>query len=137
VDARTIAGVVLLCVVSLVSNLQLLEAVLRFRLHQTEQDGVSSFEQRLAQLKQRLPSSGVIGYFGDPNVAPDDVDSTATYYLTQYTLAPIVVVRNTGQRYAIGVFNSAPPSAEDLRARGLALMQDFGGGVQLLRREGQ
>lgn len=136
-EIRATAGVVVLCGVSLLSNLQLLENVLQFRMSQNAPDGVTLFEQRLSALKQRLPSSGVIGYLSDADVTADDVDATAMYYLAQYTLTPIIVVRDTEQRYAIGVFNKTPPSAEELRSRRLALVQDFGNGIQLIRREGQ
>ena len=84
-------------------------------------------DQRYAEVKTRLPATGVIGYIGESGNS-----SGPDYYLTQYALAPRVVDRSTKHAIVIGNFPYSPPS--DLPPN-LRLLQDFGNGVLLLAGE--
>lgn len=85
-------------------------------------------DQRFSALKQVLPSSGVIGYVGEPGES-----SLPDYYLAQYALAPLVVDRSIQHKVVVGNFPSLhiPPLMPGLRE-----IQDFGNGVVLLANEG-
>lgn len=65
-------------------------------------------EHRLAALRPLLPPHGVVGF-----VAGDHADGATIqrYYLTQYVLAPVVVVRDSDRDLVIGTFDpeTAPP----------------------------
>ena len=78
---------------------------------------------RFAALKARLPTSGVIGYIGEPgdSAIPD-------YYLTQYALAPLVVESSPNHSLVIGNF---PSSRVSVIPPGLTPVEDFGNGVIL------
>ena len=68
-------------------------------------DPVAAWEERFDPLKERLPFvRGVVGYVSDSDVpgAPyDAANDEGEYILTQYALAPIILVRGTGQEWNV------------------------------------
>jgi hypothetical protein len=68
-----------------------------------QDDPVADWEKRFAPVRQRLPfARGVIGYISDsdvPGAAYDPANDEGEYVLTQYALAPIVIVRGTSQEW--------------------------------------
>ncbi|HVG22071.1 MAG TPA: hypothetical protein VNI02_23755 [Blastocatellia bacterium] len=58
-------------------------------------------------MKSKLPPNGTIGF---RTTAPDDL---ALYYLTQYTLAPVVVSQLPAQTYVISIDRDALNWSED------------------------
>jgi hypothetical protein len=69
-------------------------------------DPVADWEKRFAPLIAQLPfKSGVVGYISDSNIpgaAFNPANDEGEYVLTQYALAPIIIVRGTGQEWNIG-----------------------------------
>ncbi|HWJ48488.1 MAG TPA: hypothetical protein VNS62_12595, partial [Candidatus Udaeobacter sp.] len=65
--------------------------------HVSPDDISKQSDQRFAAVKTRLPATGVIGYIGESGNS-----STPDYYLTQYSLAPLVVDRSTNHAIVIG-----------------------------------
>lgn len=97
---------------------------------------VTGFEKRFAPLREALPQRGMVGYVSDS-------DFIGEFYLTQYTLAPVVVylypsgfaTSTPRPTLVVGNFNS-PASIPDVLARnGLMVKRDFGDGVLLLEAE--
>jgi hypothetical protein len=68
-------------------------------------DPVADWEKRFAPLKAQLPfNRGVVGYISDSNIqgmAFNPADDEGEYVLTQYALAPIIIVRGTAQEWNI------------------------------------
>ena len=95
--------------------------------HVSPDDISKQSDQRFAAVKARLPAIGVIGYAGESGNS-----SIPDYYLTQYSLAPLVVDRSTNHAIVIGNFPLSPPS--DLPPN-LRLIEDYGNGVLLLAGE--
>jgi len=93
-------------------------------------DLVTPYTDRFKALKGRLPGRGVVGYWTDEQVT--DVRSLMGFVLTQYALAPLVVVWGVDRPMIIGNFHEAPPSAELLAKRGLRVTCDLGNGVMIL-----
>ena len=122
----------LLALTALGTNLVYLRSHRRFDLDRLGRDDVSAKEKRLASLKQALPARGVVGYVSD---YPDEIEATGHYYLAQYTLAPLVVVRGSDHPLVVGNFGAPVPAAPP--AAGLVLIKDFGDGVVLFGREGR
>ncbi len=81
-------------------------------------------DQRFAQLKAVLPTTGVLGYVEAPGTV-----NAAHYYLAQYALAPLVV--DYSPQHALVVGNFFADSPPDLSPN-LLLIKDFGDGVLLL-----
>lgn len=98
------------------------------------QDGVSEFTSRFDELRQMLPSKGIIGYMSDPEIPAGDANAQAEFHLTQYAVAPVIVVASTDQPYVIGNFHSVV-STGSLKDRGLRLVREFGKGIALFENE--
>ncbi|HEY5984258.1 MAG TPA: hypothetical protein VIU38_12385 [Anaerolineales bacterium] len=101
-------------------------------------DPVADWEQRFVPLKERLPFvRGVIGYISDSDVpgvifnAPND---EGEYILSQYALAPIIIVKGTDQEW--NVANLSPEGFKLWSAAnaGSYDVQPLGRGLYLLHR---
>jgi len=109
-------------------------------------DDITEYGRRFAEVKERLPSHGVVGY--RPNGAavthqqllfgnPDDLRA---WFLTQYFLAPVIVSPQLGTRLIIINYSVAPAagSADPITTirnfEDGTKVFDFGNGVQLLQR---
>ena len=88
-------------------------------------------EQRFAELRTLLPPRGVIGYLSDTSGSQASV---RRYYLTQYSLVPLVVAPDSDHERVVANFSSASAIAGLANAHGLTVEKDFGNGVALLRR---
>ena len=68
-------------------------------------DPVADWEIRFRPLKEQLPfKRGVVGYISDssiPGVSYNAANDEGEYVLTQYALAPIIIVKGTGQEWNI------------------------------------
>jgi hypothetical protein len=101
-------------------------------------DPVADWEQRFRPIKERLPfQRGLVGYVSDsniPGVSYDSANEEGEYVLTQYALAPIIIVKGTDQEWNIGnlstrgyeLWSAANPA-------GFEVIQ-FRGGLYLLHR---
>jgi hypothetical protein len=122
---------ILLASVALLSSFRLLlEAWGQYAIMADQPQSVPAFIARFDEFKKAVPKAGTIGYVTDEVRDPNT--AIAEYYVTQYALAPLVVENTyTNQRFVVANFHKATPEA-DLAKRGLALVQDFGNGVELL-----
>jgi hypothetical protein len=103
-------------------------------------DPVADWEERFVPVRERLPFvRGVIGYISDsdvPGAGFDAANDTGEYILTQYAIAPIIIVRGTDQEW-----NLANLSRETFELWQRLHGADFElvvhhGGIYLLRRTG-
>ena len=72
------------------------------------EDMISSWEKRVRKSRLLLPNSGIVGYVADwdlPDKQFGPKDQQVEFLLTQYTLAPLVLVRGTDHEIIIGNFN--------------------------------
>lgn len=86
--------------------------------------------QALNQMRTALPPSGTVGYIDSGN---NDPVTLQNYYLTQYSLAPLVVTRSEDADWVIGNFSapgSSPQKPDDLVA-----VHDFGNGIVLFSKK--
>jgi hypothetical protein len=61
-------------------------------------------------------------------------ESVRRYYLTQYSLAPVVVAPDANRELVVANFSSASAIVRLAGAQGLTVEKNFGNGVALLRR---
>ena len=68
-------------------------------------DPVADWEQRFAAVKARLPfQRGFVGYISDsdvPGTSFDPANDEGEYVLTQYAMAPVILVRGTTEEWSI------------------------------------
>jgi hypothetical protein len=88
-------------------------------------------ERRFAGLRTLLPTRGIVGYLSDSGGSQESV---RRYYLTQYSLAPVVVAPDSNREMVVANFSSPSAIVRLADAQGLTVEKDFGNGVALLRR---
>jgi hypothetical protein len=146
--ARVRTGIILIVVFALYSNWQLLLGTVRFDLSFVGNDDITLYQRRFDGVRKMLPPYGVVGYVGDArNNADGSLNAVAmrNWYLAQYTLAPVVLSHEPGQRLVL--MNKSPDATESTgpEAGGFTVQDfgfgnkilDFGNGVKLLRNESQ
>ncbi len=128
---RVKLGMMALALFVLVTNIDLV-----IDAHQTLQrnkgkDLVPIYEKRFTKLRQAIKSFEVVGYVSDG--ALDSEEDVENFCLTQYTLAPIIVTRETNRRWVVGNFwkNGRVPAV--MPKDRLSLWKDFGDGVALFQ----
>jgi len=131
---RNLGATACLAAVSLLSTGRLFIQVSDFYPKAPAVDGVTEFDGRFAALRSLLPPKGIIGYMTDAETPAGDVNAQAEYHLTQYALAPVLVVNSAHHRFVVGNFHRTV-TAGSLRDRGYKLVQSFGNGIVLLENE--
>lgn len=98
-------AVLLLVAISIFSSaVYLMETIRSWNPGLITNDGVSGWDERLADLRADLPPGvKVVGYVSDWDVLPeyDYPNNETEYVLTQYSMAPIIVARNDEQEWLI------------------------------------
>jgi len=99
-----------------------------------DDDPVTNWERRIEPLKADLPKNGEIGYLSEwdlPGWDGSQSDMDNEYRLTQYALAPRLLVR--GHRFAYVVANLADPAdVQSLKDQfGLREIRGYGFGIYL------
>jgi hypothetical protein len=138
--ARVRIGLVLILLFAATSSMHWLRNVVSTAVKSTGVDEITAYEARYQELKHTLPPDSVVGYLSDP-VPPDLPRSEGRtrfkrFVLTQYALAPVIVVRSTEPDLVVGNFES-PAHADTASAFHLTLVRDFGDGVMLFRKTRQ
>lgn len=106
-------------------------------------DPVTVHEERIAQLREVLPRQGSVGYIttieNDKIFSAEksfsNVEFLGQYVLTQYTLAPLVVLNSPDMPVVVGNFIDGMPPSGFLAEHNLTPERDFGDGLILYRRE--
>lgn len=109
---------------SLLSSVQLLK--LSFQSHSPDADHI--YLSRFDNIKRMLPQHGVVCYMPNPD---DSFDAKKHYFLAQYALAPLVVRPTADCDLLIEDF---PAGSTPLSNSQFSVLQDFGNGLLLLRR---
>ena len=102
------------------------------RYNRKEIDQISIYENRFIELKAFLQNQLVVGYISDYDDSSSE-DGIA-YSMTQYVLAPIILVRGIKRHFVVGNFQSAIPDVKTYEKENLSLITDFGRGVILFER---
>ena len=130
---RVYLPLVILVLFGLYTNLRIVNKEAD-RLHGPGRFEEAVYDARLAPLKAVLPPDAIVGYVTDEE---GDVRHRVKYfYLTQYDLCPVLVVRGKSYPYVIGgYYDIDNPRRTD--AADLLLVRDFGAGIELYRRRQQ
>jgi hypothetical protein len=130
-------GAALIALCSLAANLQLFNNWLEFGFGFVGSDNITKFDERYRDVKAVLPGQGVAGFITDN---PGMVEE---YYLTQYSLAPLLLEPGKTHEYVVSLYHNAPDkerptgpepyTVADL-GYGTSLF-DFGNGIKVYRTE--
>lgn len=105
------------------------------------QDPVADWESRFERLKLALPfQRGFVGYISDadiPGIQFSEANDSGEYVLTQYVMAPIVLIRGTRQEWNIGNLGAEAFRVWKGGIDGRFEIIPFGSGLYLIRRIGQ
>ena len=94
-------------------------------------DLITLDSQRFEGLRAILGPRGLVGYLDDTGGRPG---SPRAYYLTQYSLAPVVVAADAAHELVVANFSTASSIHAVAAANGLTVVHDFNNGVALLKR---
>jgi hypothetical protein len=96
-------------------------------------DEAAQWSQRLLPLRADLPLHGVVGYFSNPNGSVEsNLNETLAYAWTQYSLAPLVIQKNTHLALVIGNLPEGI-TPEQTKRLGLKLIFNYGWGIYLFQ----
>ena len=102
---------------------------IRSLLESKHSDKYSRYVKQFDEIRTMLPSHGFVSYHTDGKF------SAKWFYLTQYALAPVFVIRNAESKFVIGVFRNHKNRMKYCRRNNLVYVQTIGGNIVLLRRE--
>jgi hypothetical protein len=132
------AFIALVVVASLISSLQNL--LFTRSLGSLTDDPVADWERRFGPLKAQIPYvRGAVGYISDsdvPGTTFDAANDEGEYILTQYAMAPIILVKGTDQEWNIANLSSQAFAAWSTHHSGTFEVTPFKGGLYLLRKTG-
>ncbi len=126
--AVKVGAVVVLVGSALQANLVNLVHV--YRVHPAPNDFMAWRDQRFDLLRDALPKRGLVGYMSD---APTEADDETRRMLTQFALAPLIVVPGTDQPLVVGEFTD-PGAIAKGRDLNLIVVRDLGNGLVLFAR---
>lgn len=101
--------------------------------NEQEADIITQFEKRFERVKKILPKHGVVGYFTDKKF--DAAVDTKYFYLTQYALSPVIVLRNTKQQLIVANVSESFNSFEFCKNNNFHLLSNFGNGIMLFSKK--
>ena len=96
-------------------------------------DQVTSFEQRLAPLEAAVRDQTLIGYYWPAPQVPLTATESAHLFLSQYSLAPILLVNDPALPLVIADAAFRPDRGPFLVPRGFDVVRDFDNGLFLLK----
>ena len=102
------------------------------RYNRQELDPITKYEKRFFELKAHLQNHHVVGYISNYDDQSDQ-DGFA-YGMTQYVLAPVILVRGIKRKFIVGNFQGAPADINRYEKENISLIRDFGNGVLLFER---
>ncbi len=103
-------------------------------------DPVADWEKRFGPIKQRLPfERGIVGYISNssvPGAGFNAANDEGEYVLTQYVMAPIIIVKGTDQEWNIANLDRQGFELWSKTNQGRFEVIPFKGGLYLLHRVG-
>jgi hypothetical protein len=126
-------GVVLLALVSIASSASLLRRAGPITPGRMGKDEITLYLRRFEPLRRALPARVTVGYEADSEDPLTDRQEVKRFYLTQYALAPAIVVAGVDRNLVIGNYRD-PSRCRVCWSKNFALVKDFGQGLMLFRR---
>ena len=131
-----LVGVLLLASIGVLSGAPLLRRSRTAAVGGAATVDVGAYLTTLEPLRRELPAHGTVGYQSDLDDALADREEVKRFYLTQYAVAPVVVVPDTRRNLVIGNYGD-PSRCRLCRSPDFVVAKDFGNGLMLFRKSGR
>jgi hypothetical protein len=99
-----------------------------------------AWENRFDAVKEIIPiNRGIVGYLGEwdvPGIEYEPSDQRAEFLLTQYTLAPLILVRGPNTEWNIAVLSSTAFASWENNHRGEYQIYPLKNNVYVLQKKG-
>ena len=129
------AGVLVLTLLALLSSAALfVRGTPRISRSRIGRDEITLYLTRFEGLRRALPAHGTVGYESDLQDSLTDRQEVKGFYLTQYAIAPVIVVAGTDRDLVIGNYRDPAHNCRICSSPSFVLEKDFGDGVLLFRR---
>jgi hypothetical protein len=103
-------------------------------------DPVADWEKRFTPIKDRIPfQRGIVGYISNsaiPGITFDAANDEGEYVLTQYVMAPIIIVKGADQEWDIANLDHQAFESWSRANQGKFEVTASRGGIYLLHRVG-
>jgi len=97
-------------------------------------DEVSVYLKRFEALRNTLPHRAIVGYESETEGLRNR-DDARRFYLTQYAVAPVIVVAGTENNLVIGNYRDPTRTCRLCKSNDFVLVADFGDGVMLFQKK--
>ncbi len=101
-----------------------------------KRDDVVVSEEKLRPIRNLLPPHEVIGYITAGEVTKEnlvELEACRIFYMTQYALAPNILMHEITRRYVVGNFKTHEEALATARQQRMTILKDFGNGLLLLQ----
>jgi hypothetical protein len=92
-------------------------------------------ERRLEKLKDVLPEHGIVGYF--TNREYNTGEDTMFFFLTQYALSPLIILRSTKPQFIIADVNDSFNITKFSNKYNCRLLRNFDDGILVFRKRAE
>lgn len=125
-------GILLIILSALLSNSFMVWEEIKTYRKSPDEDEITAYENRFKSIKSVLPPHSVVGYVTDLT-DQQSAQWYKEYFLTQYTLSPVIVVNETSRHLVIGNFHKPINSYRVFYDTHLVLLREFDNGVILFK----
>lgn len=88
---------------------------------------IAMFDSGVSKVRPSLPKTGVVGFYTDQ---PGNAGAPQEFYLTQYSIAPVLLENNVDHPLVIASIHTPESRVTNPN---LKLVHDFNNGIQLFR----
>ncbi len=130
-------GISLIIIFALLANIRLFKKSRLYDLKDLGNDQVTLYEKRFDGVKRYLGSVNIVGFITDidDKRPPTDIEFARRYFLTQYALSPIIVLKDYNHDIIIANFHNYDSELPDSIKEEFTLLKDFGKGLKIFKRE--
>jgi len=125
----------LLGLLSLLSSVNVFRRTEPFQIGSLGRDEISVYLKRFEALRKTLPAHATVGYESDLEGPLWDRDEARRFYLTEYALAPVIIVAGTKSDVVIGNYRDPARNCRICKANDFVLIADFGDGLILFQKK--
>jgi len=134
---RSYIGCVLLIAFACASSAVLLKRSIAGEIKPTFNAEMAHLEKKLERAKTYLTPRGIIGYIDDDENVLKSAEAARAYIMTQYILAPLVIVKDTDRKIILGNFSDRQTGIAIAEKNGLRCVADLGNGAMVLQRKAE